>query len=175
MAFRLSYSMRMVSIRRLVWGISMQKPAICIFCSLPVIFSPSLSSLKPEECSSRLIRLIDALMESFWRAFNEMLAMILRRLIWLTLNFPGVSFSDKTLYETLPRRSRRELILKLRFVCLGMVSLDANVSTINWKFGSDCGVAFSRLAVKPNNWMLLMEMRPWKVGEYRILQKNVWP
>lgn len=91
------------------------------------------------------------------------------------LNFPGVSFSDSTSYETFPRRISKELIRRSRLFFFWTVSLDANASSTNWKLGLSLGVCLFRLMLKPNNCMLLMDILPLNRGEYRIWQKDGSP
>ena len=94
---KLSYSMRMVSIASEVFGKSIAKFSMLIFWLFATILRLSFFNSKPEFSSSMLRRFTAALTESFWSAFNEILAMMFRSCICCALNFPGVSSADNTL------------------------------------------------------------------------------
>ena len=164
--------MCIVSIAKEVLGRSMAKFSIFIRWSLPITFRLSFFNSNPECSSSMLRRLMAALIESFCNAFREMFAIMLRKRRCCGLNFPGVSFSDSTSYETFPRRISKELIRRSRLFFFWTVSLDANASSTNWKLGLSLGVCLLRLMLKPNNCMLLMDILPLNRGRISNLAER---
>ena len=145
--------MCIVSIAKEVLGRSMAKFSIFIRWSLPITFRLSFFNSNPECSSSMLRRLMAALIESFCNAFREMFAIMLRKRRCCGLNFPGVSFSDSTSYETFPRRISKELIRRSRlfsfepYLWMRMRRVQTKIRFILWSLLAQIDVKAEQLYV----------------------------